>query len=117
MVTTPKTAEYSQETKDIESSKDVGLEFSPPPPRDGKVFVGKVHTAKRQTKDYSVILYDRSLELYVKFDSKIICQLLKEFGELCENKIFMKRLFFHCLFDDDGKIRLFTNEFAEFQNW
>ena len=116
-VTNPKTAEYSKETELIDGSKDVGPEFSPPPPRDGKIFVAKVHTSCTGISSCTVLLYDRSLELYMKFVSKFVSQLLKEFGELCEIKSYMKRLFFHCFFDDDGKIRLFTNEFAEFQNW
>ena len=117
VVTNPKKAEYSEETESIEGSKDVGPKFSPPPPRDGKMFVAKVHTADRETGSHKVILYDRSLELYVKFDSKLIDQLLIEFGVLCESRTFLRRLFFHCLFDDHGKMRLFTNEFAEFLNW
>ena len=117
LVTSSETAEYSKETAGFEEDKDVGLEFSPPPPRDGKVFVAKVHTAEPEFHSCTVILFDRSLELYVKFDSKSIHQLLKEFGELCDVATYMKRLFFHCFFNDDGKIRLFTNEFAEFADW
>ena len=117
VVTTWETAKYSEETALIEGPKDVGLEFSPPPPRDGKVFVAKGHAADEYFGKSSVVLYDRSLELYVKFHSKFICQLLRDFGVLCKDKTYVKKLFFHCFFDDDGKIRLFTNEFAEFQNW
>ena len=117
VVTTWETPEYSKGTQHVEGPKiDVGLKFSSPPPRDGKVFVAKVHTLD-SNDSCSVILFDRSLELYVKFESKFIAQLLKEFGVLCKNKNVMTKLFFHCYFDDDGKIRLFTNEFAEFQNW
>ena len=117
VVTNWETPEYSDETEYIEGPEDVGLEFSLPPPRDGKVFVAKVHSADADFSLSCVILYDRSLELYVKFASKFISQLLNEFGVLCKRKSHMKKLFFHCFFDDDGKIRLFTNEFPEFQNW
>ena len=117
LVTSLETAEYSRETAGYENFSDVGLEFSPLPPRDGKVFVAKVHIAMRNFRSCPVILFDRSLEINVKFDSKSIYQLVKEFGELCVLLTRMKKLFFHCFFNNDGKIRLFTNEFAEFQNW
>ena len=117
LVTSYETAEYSKETVGFEEVKDVGLQFCPPPPRDGKVFVAKVHIADADPRSCTVILFDRSLELNVKFDSKSIYQLLKEFGELCDLPTHMKRLFFHCFFNNDGKIRLFTNEFAEFADW
>ena len=117
VVTTWETAEYFQETERFEGPEDFGVEFIPPPPRHGKVFVAKVHRAGLDFDLCGVILYDRSLELYVKFDSKYINQLLTEFGVLCEKFKFVKKLFFHSFFDDNGKLRLFTNEFAEFQNW
>ena len=103
----------------IEVPKMTGLNFRTPLPRNGKRFVVKVHTSpvKRRSGSYAVILFDRSLELYVKFHSKVIDELLNDFGVLCEVKGFQKKLFFYCLFEDNGQLRLFINEFAEFQNW
>ena len=117
LVTSSETAEYLKETAAIEEVKDVGLAFSPPPPRDGKVFVAKVHIADRGFPSCTVILFDRSLELNLKFDSRSIYQLLSEFGESCDAPDPLKKLFFHCFFNNDGKIRLFTNEFAKFADW
>ena len=115
LVTSYETAEYYEETAAFDQVKDVGPKFSPPPPRDGNVFVAKVHTAAADFR--SCILFDRSLELNVKFDSKSITQLLNEFGELFDGPLLTKKLSFHCLFNNEGKIRLFTNEFAEFADW
>ena len=117
LVTSSETAEYYTETAIFGEDNDVGLEFSPPPPRDGKVFVAKVHNKCGNVSSCRVILFDRSLELNVKFYSKSIYQLVNEFGQLLDGAFHIKKLFFHCFFDNDGKIRLFTNEFAEFADW
>jgi hypothetical protein len=105
------------EIKRVEGTKEVGSKFSAPPPRDGRRFDVKVHTAVRELGSYAVILHDRSLDHCVKFASKVVDKLLKEFGVLCEGNVHEKKLFFHCLFENNGQLRLFTNEFAEFQNW
>ena len=63
------------------------------------------------------VLYHRNSELCVKFNSKVINRMLKEFGVPCRSLYLEKKLFFHCLGEDNGQLRLFTNEFAEFQNW
>jgi hypothetical protein len=81
-------------------------------------FVVKVHSTSYVNEElYHIVLYDRNRELCVRFNSKVIDQLLKEFGVLCREKTEAKKLFFHCLYEDNGQLRLFTNEFAEFQNW
>ncbi|CAB4038081.1 Stress-induced-phospho 1 [Paramuricea clavata] len=105
------------EIERVEGSKEVGPEFSAPPPRDGRRFVVKVHTGVRYTGSYAVIVHDRSVNPLVTFSSKVVDQLLKEFGVLCEGNVHEKKLFFHCLFEDNGQLRLFMNEFAEFENW
>ena len=94
------------------------------PPRDGMRFVVKVHSTYSNAyipvcnlPSYFIILYDREHELTVKFDSKVIEQLVREFGVLCTSQSYEQKLYFHCLRKDKGQIRLFTNEFAEFQNW
>ena len=84
------------------------------PPQDDMRFVVKVHNAFMPDP---IILYDRNRELSAGFNSKVIEQLLKEFGVLCRSLDFEKKLFFHCLREDNDQLRLFTNEFAEFQNW
>ena len=117
LITSTKEGEYFDDTVEIDGPKKTDLDFSTPPPRDGTRFVIKVHTADRASASYSLILHDRSLELHVKFDSKVIDELLNDFGVLCEVKRYNKKLFFYCLFEDNGQLRLFTNEFAEFQNW
>ena len=117
LITSAKAAAHKNNIKKVEGSKKVGPKFSAPPPRDGRRFVAKVHTAVRDSGSYAVILYDRSLNHCVTFGSKVVDQLLKEFGVLCERNVHEKKLFFHCLFEDNGQLRLFTNEFAEFQNW
>jgi hypothetical protein len=81
-------------------------------------FVVKVHSTSYVIEEvYPIVLYDRKREFCVRFNSKVIDQLLKEFGVLCREKI-DKKLFFHCLnCEDNDQLRLFTNQFAEFQNW
>ena len=117
LITSTKKAEFEYDTEGVESGKMIGPNFSSPPPRDGTRFVVKVHSAIRESGSYALILYDRSLELNVKFDSKVIDELLNDFGVLCRYKTSSKKLFFYCLFEDNGQLRLLTNEFAEFQNW
>jgi hypothetical protein len=81
-------------------------------------FVVKVHYSETAlgTPD-RIILYGRNYEHTVSFNSKVIEQLLKEFGVLCRQRFSEKKLFFHCLCEDNGQLRLFTNEFAVFQKW
>jgi hypothetical protein len=64
-----------------------------------------------------IVLYHRNRDFCVKFYSKVINKMLKEFGVPCRMLFLEKKLFFHCLREDNGQFRLFTNEFAEFQNW
>ena len=92
-------------------SEEVGLNLASPP-RDDMRFVAKVHNALIPGR---IVLYDRNRELSVRFNSKVIGQLLKEFGVLCRSRHIEKKLFFHCLCEDNCQLRLFTNQFAEFQ--
>ena len=101
----------------VEGRKEIGPNFSSPPPRDGQRFIVKVHTAIKQQMSYIDMLYDRSLQLCVTFDSRLIDELLEEFGVQCERRCVEKKLYFYCLFEDNGQLRLFTNEFPEFQDW
>jgi hypothetical protein len=83
-------------------------------------FVVKVHhfwPSENPAHRGPIILYHRNRELCVGFDSKVINKMLKEFGVPCRSLYLEKKLFFHCLREDNGQLRLFTNEFAEFQNW
>ena len=101
--------------------EEIGPKFSPPaPPRDGQRFVVKVQTVKQnfsKEKSNSLLLYDRSLELYEEFESKIIAELVQEFGIPCQRQLVEKKLFLYCLFEENGHLRIFTNEFSDFLNW
>ena len=99
--------------------EEIGPKFSPPPPRDGKRFVVKVQSSVPETdlNPHTLLLYDRSLELYEEIRSKVIDKLVQEFGIQCERQLVEKKLFLHCLFEDNGQLRLFVNEFADFVKW
>jgi hypothetical protein len=98
----------------------VGPNYSSPPPRDGKRFIVKVQTnfeSEAHGERYKLLIYDRSLDVYEDFQAEFINHLVKDFGVLCQRKYFEKKLFFHCVFEENGKLRLFINDFADFQTW
>ena len=99
--------------------EEIGPKFSTPPPRDGKRFIVKVQSSvpKTNLKPHTLLLYDRSLELYEEIQSKVIDKLVQEFGIQCERQLVEKKLFLHCLFEKNGQPRLFINEFADFLKW
>jgi parallel beta-helix repeat protein len=100
--------------------EEIGPNFSSPPPRDGRRFVVKVQSALenvRELETYTLLLYDRSLELYEKVESKIIAELVQEFGIQCQRQRVEKKLFLYCLFEKNGQLRIFTNEFSDFLKW
>ncbi|CAB4010735.1 Stress-induced-phospho 1 [Paramuricea clavata] len=101
------------------SLEEIGPKFSPPPSRDGKRFIVKVQSSVPRTylKPHTLLLYDRSLELYEEIQSKVIAKLVQEFGIQCERQAVEKKLFLHCLFEENGQLRLFSNEFADFLKW
>ena len=101
------------------SLEEIGPKFSPPPPRDGRRFVVKVQSSTPgiDLKPNTLLLYDRSLELYEEIQSKVIAKLVREFGIQCERQVAEKKLFLHCLFEKNGQPRLFINEFADFLKW
>ncbi|CAB4026458.1 Stress-induced-phospho 1, partial [Paramuricea clavata] len=117
LITSTEQADYNDididDPENYLDRKEVGptLAF---PPQDDMRFVVKVHNAFMPDP---IVLYDRNRKLSAGFNSKVIEQLLKEFGVLCRSLDFEKKLFFHCLREDNDQLRLFTNEFAEFQNW
>ena len=98
---------------------DVGPEYSDPPPRNGKRFIAKVQTyfERRPYQPHSLIIYDRSFDVDEVFQDEFIEHLVKEFGVLCERRYQEKKLFLHCMFEKNGKLRLFINDFADFQKW
>ena len=106
--------------KDLE---EVGPKFSPPPPRDGRKFVVKVQPmlitkpSMPDEEPYTLLLYDRSLELYERILSEVIYTLVQEFGVLCTRQALEKKLFLYCSFEKNGQLRLFINEFPNFLNW
>ena len=89
--------------------------------RNGRRFVVKVHTVHVPTLvnpwSFSLMLYDRNNQVIGIFDSEVVKEQVKEFGVLCKQHVVEKQLFFHCLFEDNGQLRLITNEFAKFQSW
>jgi parallel beta-helix repeat protein len=99
--------------------EEIGPKFSPPPPRDGKRFIVKVQSTlpRPDVKPHTLLLYDRSLELYEEIQSKVIAKLVQEFGIQCERQVVEKKLFLHCLFEENGQLQLFINEFADFLKW
>ena len=101
--------------KDLE---EVGPKFSLPPPRDGRRFVVKVQPiAREDVEPYTLLLYDRSLELYELIQSKTLVNLVQEFGVICTRQTTEKKLFLYCSFEEKGQLRLFINEFSEFLHW
>jgi parallel beta-helix repeat protein len=101
--------------------EEIGPMFSRPPPRDGKRFIVRVQSIVPETDSKAhkntLLLYDRSLELYEEIQSKVIAKLVQEFGIQCERQLVEKKLFLHCLFEKNGQLRLFINEFADFLKW
>ena len=97
---------------------EVGPEHSGPPPRNGQRFIVKLQTDfLHQDKPYLIYIYDRSLTIYDSFEDKYIDHLVKEFGVLCERKFQEKELFLYCVFEESAKLRLFINNFPDFQKW
>ena len=99
---------------------EVGPKYSDPPPRDGKRFIVKIQTNFESVAfgvRHLLAIYDRSLDVYEDFEDEFIYHLVKEFGVLCERKYQEKKLFLYCVFENNGKLRLFINDFADFQKW
>ena len=90
-----------------------------PPPRDGKRFIVKLQTdfeSASNGRPHILEIYDRSLDIDKKFKAEYIEQLVKQFGVLGERQYFEKKLYLYCAFEN-GKLRLFINDFAPFQTW
>ena len=99
---------------------EIGPKFCSHPPRDGKTrFIVKLQTDfDRETlgKPHMLVIYDRSFDVNETFQAEFIDRLVKEFGVSCQRKYQEKKLFLHCVFEN-GKLRLFINDFAPFQTW
>ena len=118
LITSMKRAGYDGMIKrHAKGLEEVGPNVSSPPPRDGRRFIVKVQSARLELSLHKLLLYDRSLELYEEFESKVVAKLVREFGIQCEKQYFEKKLFLYCLFEENGQLRLFINEFADFLNW
>ena len=101
-----------------EGLEEVGPNFSPPPPQDGRRFVVKVQPILIWDElEPNTLLYDRSLELYERIRSTFLANLVQEFGVLCTRQLVQKKLFMYCSYDKNGQLRLFINEFHDFLNW
>ncbi len=101
--------------EEIESREKIRLKFRRRQPSSS--FVVKVRTVLTKEKSCRLMLYNRSLQLHKTFYSNVIKELVKEFGVLCDTESVEKKLFFYCLFEKKGQLRIFTNEFPEFQSW
>ena len=98
---------------------NLGRDFSPPPPRDGKRFIVKLQTDYESFsigRPHMLESYDQSLGIDKKFEAKYIEHLVKQFGVLGERRYFEKKLYLYCVFENE-KLRLFINDFAPFQTW
>ena len=83
-----------------------------------KRFIVKVRSATTLDNGHRLMLYDEKRRLHKTFDSKFIKELVKEFGVLCELRQYAeKKLYFYCVSESNGRVRLFTNEFPGFQSW
>ena len=98
---------------------EVGPKYSSPPPRDGKRFIVKLQMNFDASfgEPHMLGIYDRSLEVHESFQSEFIYRLVKNFGILAQRKYQEKKLFLYCVFEKDGKLRLFINDFAGFKSW
>jgi hypothetical protein len=99
---------------------EVGPNYSTPPSRNGKRFIVKLQTDFESVafgKRHMLVIYDRSLTVYEHFQAEVIDHLVRDFGILCDRKYEEKKLFLHCVFEKNGKLRLFINEFADFETW
>ena len=120
LITSMKRAGYDGMIKrHAKGLEEVGPNFSSPPPRDGQRFIVKVQSTQWlfDISPHTLLLYDRSLELYEEFESKVIAKFVQEFGIQCEKQFTEKKVFLYCLFEENGQLRVFINEFAEFLNW
>ena len=102
-----------------EGLEEVGPNFSRPPPRDGRRFVVKVQSMllRKDVERYTFLLYDRRLELYERIQSKVLANIVQEFGVLCKRVELTKKRFLYCSFEKNEQLRLFINEFSDFLNW
>ena len=120
LITSMKRAGYDgmikRHAKDLQ---EVGPNFSPPPPRGGRKFVVKVQPIfyGDDFEPYTLLLYDRSLGLCERIQSKVLANIVQEFGVLCSRQVVQKKLFMYCSYDKNGQLRLFINEFSDFLNW
>jgi tetratricopeptide (TPR) repeat protein len=99
---------------------EIGPKYSPPPLQNGPRFIVKVQTNFESIlfgKLHSLVIYDRSLHFDEDFEDEFIDHLVKEFGVLGQRKYQEKKLFLYCVFEKNGKLRLFINDFADFQKW
>ena len=105
----------------VKSLEDVGPDYAGPPPRNGEKFIVKVQNCCFEKNELETParlgIYDQSLDVHGLFESQFINHLIKEFGVLCQCKVAEKKLFFYCVFEKTGKLRLFINDFADFQKW
>ena len=99
----------------------IGPAYCCAPKKDGRRFIVKVQNFNRPFNfNFNVNdlrIYDRSLTVDGYCDSSRIGNLVREYGEICQRRYIEKKLFFWALYCEDGKIRIFTHEFAPSERW
>jgi parallel beta-helix repeat protein len=111
LVTSVKSASRFRLIERDEEPKETCPNFSTRPPRDVTRFVVEVRADMRSE---ILTLYVHSRKVCTTFNSNVVFELVKEFGVICKQNYVEKNLFFPGVFEDNGQLRLFTNEFQDF---
>ena len=104
----------------VNALDEVSPKYSSPPPQDGKRFIVKFQTdfeseSVAYGKRHMLVIYDCSLKVDETFQSDFIDHFVRNYGILCERKYQEKKLFLYFVFEKDGKLRLFINDFVDFR--
>lgn len=85
----------------------------------GILFVGecKINFISTIQKDSEVNLVFDGIEMYENDELEVLRNLVKEFGILSERKEREKQLYLYAVFEDNGFLRVFINDIADFQNF
>jgi hypothetical protein len=101
----------------------VGPRYCPPPNTTTR-FVVKVSAGVQEGKDTEtdyepvVRLYDRSLTIDgILTDADQIHNIVRQHGNISQARNDWKKLFMWVKGPENGKLRVFTNEFPPYQNW
>jgi hypothetical protein len=99
----------------------VGPQYCPPPDTTTRFIVKISAGIDRDSKDFNpsvVRLYDRSLKIDgILNDADQIRHLAWQHGTMGQLYSFFRKLFMWAKGPEDGKLRVFTNEFPPYQHW